>query len=178
MTEHRTIHAIAADLEVYRSLLAKLLALYAPAALIAACGASAKPPTPPANPAPRGYGYEFAVDTAEQATASTPAHTHTLPTGPGGQLFPESIQTVVRAHFDSVLRCYDEGRQRNPNLKGKVIVKFIIGEDGNTKEAVDAGSSLPEKDVVGCVVGKFRERKYRESHMGDVTVIYPIQFGR
>jgi len=127
-------------------------ALYVPLALIAACSASAKPTAPPADPAPQGYGYEFAVDTAEQVAASPGGKTYTLPTGPGGRLFPESIQTVVRGHFGSVLSCYEDGRKRDPNLKGKVIVKFVIGEDGNTKEAADAGSTLPDRDVVGCVV--------------------------
>jgi len=175
MNEHRTIRLLAWHLGAVRA--RGRLALYAPLALIAACSTSAKPSAPPPDPAPRGYGYEFAVDTAEQVAASPGGKTDTLPTGPGGRLFPESIQTVVRGHFGSVLSCYEDGRKRDPNLKGKVIVKFVIAEDGNTKEAADAGSTLPDKDVVSCVVGKFRERKYRESHGGNVTVVYPIQFG-
>src|SRR5688500_17745136 len=96
---------------LYRPPLAKRIALCAAVALITACGASPKPSTPARDLAPRGYGYEFAVDTPAQAAASTPAETHTLPTGPGGQLFSESIQTVVRAHFGSVVSCYEDGRK-------------------------------------------------------------------
>jgi hypothetical protein len=120
--------------------------------------------------------YEFATDTAEAVAASPASTTYSLPTGPSGRLFSESIQTVVRGHFGQVLTCYEAGRRSDPQLKGNVTVKFVIGEDGITKEAADAGSTLPDKEAINCVVDAFRQRKYRESHGGDVTVVYPIQF--
>jgi hypothetical protein len=147
---------------------------FASIALFIACGGSASPPA--AAPAKAPYGYEFTTDTTEAVAASPAGTTYSPPTGPSGRLFSESIQTVVRGHFGQVLTCYEAGRRSDPQLKGKVTVKFVIGEDGITKEAADAGSTLPDKEVINCVVDAFRQRKYRESHGGDVTVVYPIQF--
>jgi hypothetical protein len=144
-------------------------------ALLAACGGSAKPSASTPASASRPYGYEFAPDSVA-IVAAEPAGADALPTGPGGRLFPTAIQNLVRAHFGEIAACYDEGRKRNPSLKGKVTVKYVIGEDGLTKEAADQGSTLPDKAVVDCVVGKFRACKYQESHGGQVTVVYPIEF--
>jgi Zn-dependent protease with chaperone function len=148
---------------------------FASIALFIACGGSAPQPATPS--AKTGYGYEFKTTTVADVSAAAAPPENQLATGPGGQLFPESIENVVRGHFGQLLNCYEQGRRKDPQLKGKVTVKFVIGEDGITKEATDAGSTLPDKDVVNCVVAAFRQRKYRESHGGPVTVVYPVQFG-
>jgi hypothetical protein len=41
---------------------------------------------------------------------------------------------------------------------------------------VDENSTLPDKEVVSCVLGVFRTLQFDESHRGNVTVIYPIAF--
>jgi hypothetical protein len=86
------------------------------------------------------------------------------------------IEGKVRANFGDLLACYQTGLARDPKLTGTVSVRFVLGEDGMTKAAAAEKSTLPDKDVVNCVVGAFRKLRYPESHGGDVTVVYPIEF--
>jgi hypothetical protein len=72
--------------------------------------------------------------------------------------------------------CYENGLRRNPKLGGKVSVKFVIGTSGEVTSASDAGSDLPDKTVVGCIVSSFSRLSYPAPEGGIVTVIYPFTF--
>jgi Zn-dependent protease with chaperone function len=144
-------------------------------ALFLACGGSAAPPAPPAGLDPKGYGYEFATDTKEEVTAA-PRGENLRRTNEDGRMAPQRIQAKVRGHFGGLLTCYEAGRQRDPKLTGIVTVKFVIGEDGVPKNVADENSTLPDKDVVGCVLGMFRKLQFDESNRGNVNVVYPIKF--
>ena len=144
-------------------------------ALFLACGGSAPTQRTPAGFDPKGYGYEFAADTKEQVTAAPPRDDSPR-TNPDGRMAPERIQSQVRGRFGGLLTCYEAGRKRDPKLTGIVTVKYVIGEDGVPKDVADENSTLPDKDVVGCVLGEFRQLRFDESHRGSVNVIYPIKF--
>ncbi len=143
-------------------------------ALFAACATTPPSASAPAtSSADEGYGYEFEVDSAK-AAASSPANAPMPPPGPGGRLPPEAVQSAVRARFPAIQSCYDAGLARNPKLAGTVSVRFVFGEDGVTREAEDARSTLPDKAVVGCITAEFRKITYPKTHAGLVTVVYPI----
>ncbi len=146
----------------------------APLAMLAACGGAASRPAAAPGDDDKGYGYEFETDTAK-AAADAPTAATPLPLAPGGRLPPETIQATVRGHFGAIKGCYDAGLKKDPKLAGTVTVKFVFGEDGVTKDAADAKSTLPDKDVVACVVGEFRKLTYPKAPGGEVTVVYPIQ---
>jgi len=150
--------------------------LFVPIALLAACGSSKpSPPTVPAPPASdEGYGYTFEVETAASATAaSVPTG---LPLGPGGRLYPEAISGMVRIHFGAMLTCYQAGLNKDSKLAGTVTVNCVFGEDGVPKQVTDGGSTLPDKDVIDCMLDKFRKLRFSASKSGDVSVVYPMRF--
>jgi hypothetical protein len=57
-----------------------------------------------------------------------------------------------------------------------VSVSFVILPDGSVQNAVDHGSTLPDANVVECVVGGFRHLAFPPPQGGYVTVVYPIEF--
>ena len=144
-------------------------------ALFLACGGSAPTHPTPAGLDPKGYGYEFAPDTNEGVTSAPPAE-NAPRTNPDGRMAPERIQAKVRGHFGGLMTCYEAGRKRDPKLAGIVTVKYMIGEDGVPKNVTDENSTLPDKEVIGCVLGEFRKLRFDESHRGNVNVIYPVKF--
>jgi hypothetical protein len=93
-----------------------------------------------------------------------------------GRLAPELIQREVRAHFGVYRLCYENGTRGNPNLQGRVAVKFIIDRTGAVQTAVDGGSDLPDQSVVQCVVRGFQALSFPPPQDGMVTVVYPIVF--
>ena len=84
------------------------------------------------------------------------------------------IQAVVRSNFGKFRRCYEAGLGRNSKLHGTVSVRFVIARDGTTTRVSDAGSDLPDREVVQCVMGAFSELLFPEPDGGIVTVVYPI----
>ena len=165
-------------------LAAQVLTLsFAPFALLAACSGAS--PSPSAAPSPAltaqaqveedtDYGYNFEVDSAKAAGA--PASDAPRPLNADGRVSPEAIQGIMRAHYGALRTCYEAGLLGNSRLTGTVSVKLVFGKDGvvMTREA-DGESTLPDPDVVGCVVGELGKLTY-PAGPGRVTVVYPIQF--
>ncbi len=93
-----------------------------------------------------------------------------------GRLPPEVIQRIVRQNFGRFRLCYENGLRNNPNLQGRVGVRFVIGRDGAVSQVGNGGSDLPDSGVVSCVVRAFYGLSFPQPENGIVTVVYPIMF--
>jgi hypothetical protein len=93
-----------------------------------------------------------------------------------GRLPPEVIQRIVRQNFGRFRLCYENGMRANPNLQGRVAVKFVIDRSGAVSMTADGGSDLPDQSVVQCVVRGFGNLSFPQPEGGMVTVVYPIIF--
>jgi len=91
-----------------------------------------------------------------------------------GRLPPEVIQRIVRQNFGRFRLCYETGLRQNPALSGRVATKFVIGRDGAVSQASDAGSDLPDREVVSCIVRGFHGLSFPSPEGGIATVTYPI----
>lgn len=93
-----------------------------------------------------------------------------------GRLPPEVIQRIVRQNYGRFRMCYEKGLSKNPNLEGRVQVRFVIGRDGSVSNAANGGSEMPDSGVVQCVVGAYYGLSFPQPEGGIVTVVYPIMF--
>jgi hypothetical protein len=93
-----------------------------------------------------------------------------------GRLPPEVIQRIVRQNYGRFRMCYEQGLSRNPNLQGRVQVRFVIGRDGAVSNVQRGDSDLPDSAVVGCVMGAYYGLSFPQPEGGIVTVAYPIMF--
>jgi tetratricopeptide (TPR) repeat protein len=95
----------------------------------------------------------------------------------GGRIAPEEIQRVVRANFDRLRDCYEDGLRKNCTLHGRIVTEFAVGLDGRVLFAADEGSSdLPDPDVVACAVRQFEAMRFPAPEGGPITIVYPIEF--
>lgn len=93
-----------------------------------------------------------------------------------GRLPGEVIQRIVRQNFGRYRFCYEQGLRQNPNLQGRVAVRFVIGRDGSVSQVQNGGSDMPDANVVQCVVRSFYGLSFPSPENGIVTVNYPIMF--
>jgi hypothetical protein len=93
-----------------------------------------------------------------------------------GRLPPEVIQRVVRMNSGRYRFCYEKGLQRDPSLRGRVSVKFMIDRTGAVAVAAEGDSDLPDEGVRRCVVSSFLGLSFPQPENGTVTVIYPLIF--
>ncbi len=92
-----------------------------------------------------------------------------------GRLPPEVIQRIVRQNFGRFRLCYENGLRENPNLQGRVTVRFVIGRDGSVSD-VGGGGDIPDAGVISCVTRAFYGLSFPQPEGGVVTVSYPIVF--
>jgi len=93
-----------------------------------------------------------------------------------GRLPPEVIQRIVRQNFGRFRMCFEQGLVRNPNLEGRVSVRFVIGRDGAVSNVANGGSDLPDSQVISCIVSAYYGLSFPQPEGGIVTVVYPIMF--
>ncbi len=93
-----------------------------------------------------------------------------------GRLPKEVIQRIVRQNYGRFRLCYEKGLATNPNLEGRVSVRFVINRDGSVSNVGNGGSSLPDSGVVNCVVRAYYGLSFPKPEGGIVTVVYPIMF--
>lgn len=129
-----------------------------------------RPPQPAPTAAPIPY---------EDPSASK-GRTQTQPR-PGamalsGRLPPEVVRRIIRQNFGRFRLCYENGLRRNPNLQGRVAVRFVIGADGAVSNVGNGGSDMPDSGVVSCIVRSFAGLSFPRPDGGIVTVVYPLMF--
>ena len=98
------------------------------------------------------------------------------PASVSGHLPGEVVQRIVRQNYGRFRMCYEQGLNKNPNLQGRVSVRFVIGRDGAVSNVANGGSDLPDSGVVSCVIGAYYGLSFPAPENGIVTVSYPIMF--
>ncbi len=93
-----------------------------------------------------------------------------------GHLAPEVISRVIASHYGEVRYCYEKQLKMNPELEGKLTVRFTIGLDGHISAAKIEDSSLNNMEVESCVLYKIKNWRFPRPRGGTVTVIFPFIF--
>ncbi len=148
------------------------------AVLLVGCAGSTPPPDAPPKAAAKDALAQAA--SAEPPKAGAPggeAGAGAKAEEPAGRMDPAEIQKVVRANFKSLRACYEAGLQKNPNLEGRIGVRFVIGKDGRVSDTGEnEPSTIPDPAVVKCVVDAFGLLQFPAPENVIVKVVYPIMF--
>jgi len=90
---------------------------------------------------------------------------------------PAVIQRTIRNAFAPIRECYQQGLARDRDLRGKVVIRFVIGRDGKVMRAeLTKDSTLPDAKASACVVDAFKTLEFPKPEGGVVSVVYPITF--
>ena len=88
----------------------------------------------------------------------------------------KDIATKIKAKRGAIKFCYDPELQKNPNLKGKVVFNFTIGEAGRITKMSVASDGLGNKKVVSCTMNVIKKINFRRPIGGECVVRYPYVF--
>jgi hypothetical protein len=96
---------------------------------------------------------------------------------PGSRIDPAAVQRVVRANMVQTKACYERALAKAPNLSGRVNTRFVIEPSGDVSSATSTDdTTMPNADVVRCVVAVFKSMKFPQPEGGSVTIVYPLIF--
>jgi TonB family protein len=93
---------------------------------------------------------------------------------------PDAIHEVLLSHVPAVRYCYERELKRNPELKGKIVVKITVAADGSVSEAEIVSSTLNSERVERCILARIRLWKDFQAidpKEGDVTFRQVYTFG-
>lgn len=94
-----------------------------------------------------------------------------------GAIDKDSIDRVVKKHINAIRYCYQRQLQARPDLAGKVVIKFVIGQDGTVTSQETKTSTLKSPAVEDCVLGRFARMTFPEPRGGGIVIVsYPFLF--
>lgn len=94
-----------------------------------------------------------------------------------GALDRSLIDRVIKRHMAQIRYCYQRQLTKNPSLKGKIVIKFVIAKDGSVSSASKKTSSMNSPPVESCIVGRFMRMKFPEPKGGGIVIVsYPFIF--
>jgi TonB family protein len=82
----------------------------------------------------------------------------------------------VRARMGLIKACYENALKRNPQLRGKISIRFTILATGAIADVSAAQSSVGSPEVAQCIVTTVRSWRTQFRPPGPVTVEYPFVF--
>ena len=91
-----------------------------------------------------------------------------------GALDTNVVRRVVRAHINEIRHCYNQGLARNPNLKGRINVRFRIGGDGKVLASEIAEDTLGDPTVGTCVLSSVKRWVFPKPAGSSVDITYPF----
>ena len=167
--------------------LRKLVPFAACLSVLSACELFSPPPAspPPAAPAPEpAPSTAVAAPEPSAAPSSEPAAPAPEP-APGiesqggptrGRLPKAAISEGVQRAMPAIEACYLKGARQKPDLRGRVLVNFVIAEDGSVPYAasLDQGTDLPDNTVIDCVLRAFQTLHFPAPAGGRVVATYPL----
>jgi len=86
------------------------------------------------------------------------------------------LGAFIRARMSAVKACYENQLKRNPNLKGKIRIRFTILETGGLSEIQAVENSVGSSEVASCIVATMRTWRTQFHPSGVVTVEHGFVF--
>lgn len=93
---------------------------------------------------------------------------------------PNLVAAVVFGHSAAIQYCYERELQRNPDLKGKISVRFTILPDGNVSNPAIISSTLENERVERCIlsrISRWDDFGAIDPEMGNATFRQVYTFG-
>jgi hypothetical protein len=156
-----------------------------------ACGAEANsappqsaadvpPAEPPADPAPAAEAAKPAESDEGAWAGETEAKSEKVPPGAEGKTETRTMEVIAQIVKDNrkpVRECFDKAKKDLPDLKGDMVIHFVVDPDGKVKKAElnQERSTLKSPAVVDCSIKVISGIKFPASSRGmDTTVNYPF----
>lgn len=86
------------------------------------------------------------------------------------------INAVVQRHRAEIRACYDAALQRNPGLRGKVVIAFSIQPNGIVSAASVKESSLGDGGIENCITSRVRTWVFPKPEAPVVTEVSAYPF--
>lgn len=88
----------------------------------------------------------------------------------------DAINQVVSTHKASIRMSYEKFLRSDPNLAGKITVRFTITASGSVSDIKIVENSTGNSELEQEIIRKVKMWQFETIAEGDVTVVYPFVF--
>lgn len=94
-----------------------------------------------------------------------------------GSLSSDTIRRYIRRNINSIRSCYEQELVRQPDLQGRVAVRFVISGQGAVASSTVDSSTLGNPSAEQCVAHAVQRIGFPQSDDGGVVIVtYPFLF--
>lgn len=118
------------------------------------------------------------ADLAAQPPPSQDLNKPAEPKDPQG-LTKESLRIPIRDHLKEIRICYEATLERNPQVKGKLVVQWEIGQEGTATHfaPVKGSSTITDERLIQCVGDAIATWQFPiPQDQSTIEVRYPFYF--
>jgi TonB family protein len=93
-----------------------------------------------------------------------------------GPFDPSLVSKEVRTRIGAIKACYERALKRNPNLSGRVKIRWTITTAGTVTDVEIEEDTVGDAEVASCLKGLVRRWRFVAPSGGSVAVVYPFIF--
>jgi len=93
-----------------------------------------------------------------------------------GSLDPSVIAREIKGRLGAVKACYESGLKRNPNIGGKIQLRFEISAVGKVTSAEIENDTMGDSEVASCIKQRVASWRFPAPAGGSVQFSYPFIF--
>ncbi len=93
-----------------------------------------------------------------------------------GELDPGIVAKEVRNRMSAIKACYERGLKRNPNLNGKIVVRWTITPAGTVQGVGIESDTIGDTEVATCIKVTVARWRFPAPSGGAVEVAFPFLF--
>ena len=93
-----------------------------------------------------------------------------------GSLDPSIVAKEVRQRLGAIKACYERALKRNPQLGGKIMVRFEISQVGKVTRVESEQDTVGDPEVFACIRQTMSMWHFTAPSGGSVQVAYPFIF--
>ncbi len=91
-----------------------------------------------------------------------------------GSLDPSVIAKEIRSRLGAIKACYEAGLKRNPNIGGKVQLRFEVSSVGKVTSAEIENDTMHDEEVASCITSRVKTWRFPAPAGGSVQFSYPV----
>ncbi|HUU00648.1 MAG TPA: AgmX/PglI C-terminal domain-containing protein [Myxococcota bacterium] len=86
----------------------------------------------------------------------------------------QDIVKKIRQRIGGIKHCYEKRLKRDPDLKGKIVIRFVIHPGGKVISVEIVENTTGDSELAACIAARFRAIRFPSAEGSETSVTYPF----
>jgi outer membrane biosynthesis protein TonB len=84
------------------------------------------------------------------------------------------IVKVIKRRIGGIKHCYEKRLKRDPELRGKIVISFVIHPGGKVIEVEVASNTTGDSELAECIASRVKSIRFPATDGSETSVTYPF----